>query len=77
VDNLVYSFAPTPENGLLIKPYLGSIYDSELKHLAGCLERWAFGVDASCFLESFFGQREFFEFVRQAGERPGRCGRGV
>jgi hypothetical protein len=72
VDNLVYSFAPTPENGLLIKPYLGSIYDIELKHLASCLEQWSFGVDASIFLDSFFCQREFLEFARLASERPGR-----
>jgi carboxy-terminal domain RNA polymerase II polypeptide A small phosphatase len=70
VDNLAYSFAPTPENGLLIKPYLGSIYDSELKHLASCLEQWSYGVEASIFLESFFGQREFLEFARS--ERPSR-----
>ena len=63
VDNLMYSFAPTPENGLLIKSYLGGVSDEELPFLASCLAKWEPNMDAATFIDSTFNQREFFRFL--------------
>lgn len=65
VDNLVYSFAANPDNGLLIKPYLGtSDRDDELLYLADALEQWSEDTPASQFLQTHFRQKEFLRHVR-------------
>ena len=65
MDNLVYSFAANPDNGLLIKPYLGtSDRDEELLYLADALERWAPGTSASQVLETHFRQKDFLRHAR-------------
>lgn len=66
VDNLLYSFAATPYNGVLIKPFLLPGPDDELKHLASVLEHWRPGVEARSFVESQFGQKDFFRHLSRS-----------
>ena len=67
MDNLVYSFAANPDNGLLIKPYLGTAdRDEELLYLADALEQWDSETPASLFLQKHFRQKEFFKHVRSS-----------
>ena len=61
IDNLIYSFASTMANGILIKPFLMMGQDEELRYLSGILERWKPNTDSKYFIERELNQREFFK----------------
>ena len=63
VDNYIYSFSGSLENGIPIKPYLCGKEDYELEYLADKLQTMKKLDDCATFLEDNFNLHHFYKYL--------------
>jgi len=65
VDNILYSFALNPKNGIPIKSYIKGEEDCELHVLVNSLEKYDCVGDSRVFIEESFKVGEFYSWLEK------------